>query len=100
MAGFVQIIEYRTSQLDEIRKLGEKYRDERMSENDGSPVPRVTITADRDNPGTYRTIVEFPSYEEAMANSQREDTSHFAKRMMELCDGTPTFYNLDVIDQS
>jgi hypothetical protein len=41
--------------------------------------------------------VEFPSYEEAMANSELPETAEFAARLMELCDGPPTFRNLDVL---
>lgn len=97
MAAFVQIIEYQTSRPDEVRKLSEEFRAARTASGDGSPPARVVATEDRDRKGTYCTIVEFESYEAAMENSQREDTSDFAARMAELCDGPPTFRNLDVI---
>jgi hypothetical protein len=94
MAGFVQIIEYRTSKPEEMRALGEQHRKDR---GDEGPAPtRATTCADRDNPGHYFSIIEFASYEDAMANSGRDDTSEFAAKMMELCDGPTTFYNLDV----
>ena len=93
--SFVQIIEYTTTRIDEIRALGEKYRSN--LENDTSPT-RVLITQDREAPNTYRTIVEFPSYEIAMQNSERPETSEFAARMGELVDGPPRFYNLDVVE--
>ena len=32
-----------------------------------------------------------------MENSNRADTSEFAAKMMELCDGPAKFYNLDVV---
>ena len=41
-------------------------------------------------------IVEFPSYDEAMANSNLPQTSEFAAKLASLCDGPPTFRNLDV----
>jgi hypothetical protein len=94
MAGFVQIIEFRTSRIDELEALSDEYRDRRA----GATFVRGLVTADRDHEGVYRTIVEFPSHEEAMANSQRPETGEFAAKMAELCDGPPTFYNLDVID--
>ena len=59
-------------------------------------VRRVTITTDRDRPGYHFTIAEFDSYESAMENSNRPETSEFAPKMAKLCDGPPTFYNLDV----
>jgi hypothetical protein len=38
---------------------------------------------------------EFPSFEEAMANSELPETSEVAARLAELCDGSPTFRNLE-----
>jgi hypothetical protein len=95
MAGFVQIIEYTSSRFDEVMALGEEMRGE--MERD-SKARRVTITADRDRPNTYLSIVEFASYEEAMENSTSPTTQRFAEGMSKLCDGPPTFRNLDVRD--
>lgn len=94
MAGFVQIIEFTTSRIDEVRALG----DEMRAQSDAALVDRGTFTADRDRPNTYLSIIEFESYEAAMENSNRPETSAFAARMSELCDGPPTFYNLDVME--
>src|SRR3954447_26953832 len=92
MAGFVQIIEYKTARFDEVRALGES-----VAEQDpGSLAQRITASENRDKPGTYMTIVEFDSYESAMKNSKRPETAQFAEQMMKLCDGPPTFYNPDV----
>ena len=96
MAGFVQIIEWSSSRLDDIRALSEGRAEEMAGE--GGPV-RLTVTANRDVPNRYMTIVEFESYESAMANSADPRTDAFAKKMAELCDGPPTFYNLDVVEQ-
>ncbi|GAA0931684.1 hypothetical protein GCM10009554_15760 [Kribbella koreensis] len=96
MAGFVQIIEFQTSRPDEVRALGEEFRKNREAAGPGSSPVRMMACADRDNPGHYFNIVEFASYEEAMANSERADTTEFATRMMELCDGPTTFRNLDL----
>ncbi len=93
MAGFVQIIEFQTSRIEEIEAMGRPARS-------GGDIPatfgRVTATADRDTPGTYLMVVEFDSYESAMENSKRPETSDFAAKMAALCDGPPTFRNLDV----
>src|SRR3954467_9702085 len=92
MAGFVQIIEYRTSRFDEVKALGED-----TARNDaGSLARRITATENRDKPGTFMTIVEFDSHESAMKNSARPETAQFAEQMSKLCDGPPNFYNLDV----
>jgi len=92
MAGFVQIIEFKTSRFDEIEALADQY-----DLNSGDNTARkVTICEDRDNPGTYYNIVEFDSYESAMKNSQRPEVGQFAEAMQKICDGPPKFYNLDV----
>jgi quinol monooxygenase YgiN len=95
VARFIQIIEFTTSRPEEIRSLVDRLRDE----GDGlGGVVRSTLTEDRDRPGHYLNIVEFDSYDEAMANSNRPEVSAFAARMAELCDGPPRFYNLDVTE--
>jgi hypothetical protein len=96
MAGFVQIIEFKTSRIGEIEALGNEMRARREAEG-ASSVPRATFTADRDRPGYYLSIIEFESYESAMENSNRPDTSEFAAQMAKLCDAAPKFYNLDVM---
>ena len=94
MAGFIQIIEFTTSRIDEVRELANAMSSQRES---GTAV-RGTLNADRDNPNRYVNVVEFESYESAMENSNRPETMQFAERMAELCDGPATFHNLDVLD--
>lgn len=101
MTGFVQIVEIQTSRIDEVRALSDRYRDERMAapDADASQAPvRAMVTADRDRPGHYLNIVEFDSYEKAMENSERPETSEFAAQLAKLCDAPPKFYNLDVME--
>lgn len=93
--AFIQIVEYTTSRIDEVRTLSEKMRAERGSD---TTVRRSTITEDRDKPGHYLAIIEFDSYESAMENSGRPETQEFAAKMAELCDGPATFHNLDVLE--
>ena len=91
--SFIQIIEYETDRPDEIMALGEK----RMAESgDDATFTRLATAVDRDHPGRFVTIVEFPSYEEAMANSTKPDTSEMAAEMAALCTSGPTYRNLDV----
>lgn len=93
--AFVQVIEFTTTRIDEMRKLVDEFR---ASTEGTRTVTRATTCADRDQPDRYVNIVEFPSYEDAMRNSNLPETTAFAQRMNELCDGPPTFRNLDVID--
>ncbi|MGB9376995.1 MAG: hypothetical protein WCB04_05705 [Mycobacteriales bacterium] len=95
MAGFVQIIEFETSRIDEVRALAAEFRDEQDGARNGMVV-RGTFGSDRDRPGHHVNIVEFESYEKAMENSNRPETSKFAARLAELCDSPPKFTNLDV----
>jgi len=92
MAGFVQIIEWKTSKIDEIEKVNDEWRERFPTMGP----KRILVAADRDNEGSYVTIVEFASYEEAMKNSEDPATSEFAEKMGALCDGPPKFRNLDL----
>ncbi len=44
-------------------------------------------------------IIEFPSYEDAMADSTMPETGESARKLAALCDGPPTVRNLDVVRQ-
>jgi hypothetical protein len=94
VASFVQIIEFSTSRIDEVRALGEEMQSQRES---GTAV-RGMLCADRDRPNYFCNVVEFDSYESAMENSNRPETTEFASKMMALCDGAPVFRNLDVLE--
>jgi endonuclease YncB( thermonuclease family) len=54
------------------------------------------VGADRDRPGRYVAVVEFPGYAEAMANSGHPATAAFAKELQSISASEPEFRNLDV----
>ena len=91
--SFVQIIEFTTSRADELNTVLDEWLERTQGKRTAT---RGVQTRDRDRANTYVQIVEFPSYEEAMANSELPDTAEVATRLAELCDGPPTFRNLDV----
>jgi hypothetical protein len=93
MSGFAQLIEWKSSRIDDVQKLNEEWRQRFPT----SGPTRVVTCADRENEGSYLTFVEFASYEEAMKNNEDPATSEYAERMMALTDGPPTFHNLDII---
>jgi hypothetical protein len=93
MAGFVQIIQYKTSKFDEMQKLIDNFREQ--TEGRRTTI-RGMACSDRDNPGQFMSIVEFPSYEEAMKNNDLPETAALAQEMQKLADGPPNFFNLDV----
>ncbi len=91
---FIQVIEFKTDKIDEGRAAVDEYR----AKTDGRrTATRGILAADRDNSGTYLNIVFFPSYEDAMKNSEMPETQELAGKMMALGDGPPRFLNLDVI---
>ena len=94
---FVQTIEFRTTRYDEVAALMEDWESSTASTH--TPT-RAWTTRDREKADTYVQIVEFPSYEDAMRNSQMPETSAFAEKMMALCDGEPIFGNLDVVREA
>ena len=91
---FVQIIEYKTSRIDELNEALDGWLEATKGQRAAT---RGIQTRDRDAENTYVQIVEFPSYEEAMANSNLPETGKFAAQLAALCDGPPTFRNLDVL---
>lgn len=94
MAKFIQIIEYQTSKFDEIQALTDKW----LAATEGKRTATVgTVTEDRDARGTYVEIIEFPSYEEAMKNSELPETQEISAQLAALCDGEMSFRNLDVV---
>ncbi|WP_326565973.1 hypothetical protein VSH64_29380 [Amycolatopsis rhabdoformis] len=92
--SFVQVIEFKTSRPDELNELMDEWK---TATKGSRTATHAVVMSDRDNPGTYMEFVEFPSYEEAMRNSQLPETSKIAERMGKLCDGPPVFHNLDVM---
>ena len=90
---FVQIVEFKTSKIDEMREVGRKYQEE-----GGGGGNEAFVCSDRDNEGRYFIIARFADYESAMKNSEDPKTQELAGKMQELADGPPTFYNLDLIE--
>lgn len=93
--GFVQIIEFKTSVLDEMQKVADEWE---AAAGDDRKARRQVLCRDRDNVGRYFNIVFFDSYVDAMENSNLPVTQEYSKKMMRLADGEPTFYNLDVVE--
>jgi quinol monooxygenase YgiN len=91
--AFLQLIEFRTDRIDEVEALEAEYSEAMGAKRTAR---WMVLTTDRDRPGTYLQIVEFPDYTAAMANSENPVTTRFAERLAKLCEGAPRFFNLDV----
>jgi quinol monooxygenase YgiN len=95
MAKFMQIIEFETDKIDEIQALDEEWQKATEGKRTAT---RAIITADKDKPGTYLVIVEFPSYEDAQKNNELPATAEFASKQAALTKGESKFRNLEVVD--
>jgi len=93
--AFVQIIEFRTSDIDRARHVNDEWW--RATEGKRT-VRRELFARDRSDPRRWFAVVFFDSYESAMKNSELPITQEFAQKMGALAEGTPTFYNLNVIE--
>ena len=94
--GFVQIIKMKSSKFDELEAAHEEW----LKETEGQPtVSRELVCENRDRPGEYWIVVEFPSYEDSLRNNDLPATNRISERMAELCDGEPEFFNLNLIRQ-
>lgn len=91
--SFVQLIEFQTDRIDAFEATVDEWLKESAKWRTAT---RAMLTKDRDRPGTYLQIVEFPSYDAAMENSNRPETGKFAERLAALCKGPATFRNLDI----
>jgi hypothetical protein len=93
--AFIQVIEMRTSNVDEITKLEEAWR----AATEGKRTLRRSIVArDRNDASRHLIFAFFDSYESAMENSQLPETAEFAEKQAALLDGAPTFQDLEIIE--
>lgn len=90
---FIQIIDYETDRAAEIDQAMRKA----MSQDVGTMgITRLEQTQDLDNPRHFVTIVEFATYEAAMANNARPEIDTLAGHLAALCTSGPRYQNLDV----
>ena len=93
---FIQIIDFETDNLEEGRKYVEEYRANTKGKRTAT---NGILAKDRDNPGRYLNIVFFPSYEDAMKNSEMPETQELAGRLAGLSRRAPSFINLDIVEE-
>lgn len=89
---FLQLMEFRSTADDAVAEI-QRFKD---LMGDETTVKRATVCVDRDDPGLIVQLIEFDSYEEAMANSDHETTQDEAAKVEESGGGV-TFRNLDVV---
>lgn len=91
---FVQLIDCRTTRFDEMNRLMDTWVEQTKGRRTAT---HDIIAKDRSDTSHLVEIVEFPSYEEAMRNSNLPETDRVFRDMVALCDEGPTFTDLDVV---
>lgn len=91
---FVQLIDCKTSRFDEMNRLMDTWVEQTKGKRTAT---HSVIGKDRSDASHFIEIVEFPSYEEAMRNSNLPETDKIFREMVALCDEMPTFTDLDVV---
>ena len=91
---FVQIIDFESERMEEMRELIEQAA-QRNAGRTGGPTHRLVLE-DRNTPNRYLALIEFDSYEDAMRNSNDPETTKIAERLAALCTRPPSFTDCDV----
>ncbi|CUW30547.1 MULTISPECIES: ester cyclase [Streptomyces] len=91
---FVQLIECRTSRMDEMNRLMDDWVQQTKGKRTAT---HALVGTDRSDASHVVEVVEFPSYEEAMRNSNLPETDRIFRELVALCDEMPTFVDLDVV---
>ncbi|MFE0134405.1 ester cyclase [Streptomyces sp. NPDC059037] len=91
---FVQVIDCKTHQIDALNKVMDSWVEATKGKRTAT---HAMMGRDRSDSTHLMEIVEFPSYEAAMANSQLPETDRIFREMVALCDEAPSFTDLDVL---
>ena len=95
---FLQIAEIRMNDPDVALRTLEETEDAWRAATVGRRTALVErLYADRDRPGIYFAVNEFPSYDQAMENSSLPETSELAAAAGEIVDEVVSYRNLDLI---
>jgi hypothetical protein len=93
--AFVQFIEFRAADVEEVRRIDDEWR--RATEGKRT-ARRELLARDRSDPDRYVAIVFFDSYESAMENSSLPETQAAAEQYQKATSGQPVFYDLDILE--
>ncbi|MET7572055.1 ester cyclase [Streptomyces sp. NPDC005492] len=91
---FVQLIDCKTSRYAEVDRLMDRWVEQTKGKRTAT---HDLVGKDRSDETHFIQIVEFPSYEEAMRNSNLPETDRIFREMVALCDEMPTFTDLEVV---
>lgn len=91
---FVQIIDCKTDKVDDVSRLLDSWVEQTQGRRTAT---HATLAKDRADTHHVVEIVEFPSYEEAMRNSNLPETDRIFQELVALCEMPPRFTDLDVV---
>jgi quinol monooxygenase YgiN len=92
---FVQILEFRTSNIDKIRALDDEWR----QATDGKrTLQRSILCQDRNDKNRYLVFAFFDSQASATINSELAETANFANQTNAIVDAPIVFQDLDVVE--
>jgi hypothetical protein len=91
--AFVQLVEFDTDRVTEWDAIVDRWA---AAIGPHRTVRWTVLGADRDRPGRYLAVVEFPGHIEAMANSGHPATQAFLTELRSISSSEPQFRNLDV----
>ncbi|MEU9099180.1 ester cyclase [Streptomyces sp. NPDC048361] len=91
---FTQVIDFKTARFSDLDRLMDRWVEQTKGKRTAS---HSLVGKDRADRNHFVEIIEFPSYDEAMANSKLPETDRIFAEMVALCDGPPTFTDLDVV---
>ncbi len=92
--SFIQILETRIADIDELTALYEQW--ERKTEGRRT-IQRSLVTRDRNDHDRLTIVAFFDSYEAAMQNSDLPETAALAEKVAALTRGRMVFHDLDVL---
>ena len=91
---FIQVIQGKCSRRQEVRQVSDSWVNHAGGTAPGWLGGTYGFTDDDD----FFAVVRFESREAAMENSQRPETSEFARKMGELMEGEPSFFDSDEVE--
>ncbi|BCM68913.1 hypothetical protein EASAB2608_04247 [Streptomyces sp. EAS-AB2608] len=80
--------------MDEMNRLMDDWVQQTKGKRTAT---HALVGTDRSDASHVVEVVEFPSYEEAMRNSNLPETDRIFRELVALCDEMPTFVDLDVV---
>ena len=92
---FIQILEFRTSDIDKMRALENEWRDATVGKR---TLRRSILCRDCNDENRYLVFAFFDSAESATVNSALPETTRFATEASEIVDAPIAFQDLSVVD--